>query len=143
MGRTRRSTTSYFRRAPYNLRSRSRVPNYLNTIGSEDSSATEVKDLPKLESVDLQDAENSTAHHTNMYDEHVVFRRAQSFKIKMTLTKSLSEDQSGSMIFSTGRTPYPSKGNLCIRASVLNQCLASETLEPNLSECMTFTITCT
>ena len=71
---------------------------------------------------------NSAAHHTDQYEvDYLVLRRGQSFKFTLKLARALTDEEKATIIVSTGRNPYPSKGtcpyfitSLCALSSYLN-----------------------
>ena len=50
-------------------------------------------------------------HHTDQYAvDYLVLRRGQAFTFKVKFDRKLNDDEKVTVILTTGRTPYPSKG---------------------------------
>ena len=54
---------------------------------------------------------NAVEHHTDQYAvDYLVLRRGQAFTFKVKFDRKLNDDEKVTVILTTGRTPYPSKG---------------------------------
>ena len=71
--------------------------------------------LWQIEKLELNAEKNSAAHHTDQYEvDYLVLRRGQSFKFTLKLARALTDEEKATIIVSTGRNPYPSKGTCTI-----------------------------